>query len=135
MSPPPSRLALGIELAFCTTAEGGRHKPLAEVGYSAFQYRPNWRLPGMEHQGQFGAPVFCFGSAPVTPGDRTRAVIVPSAEVSLPLWHSVEPEEQIEMCEGPRVCGVASVVWVEAILLPLSDRAGEAFRLWCLEGA
>ena len=129
---PLSRLALGVELTFYTTAEGGRRKLLGEDGYDAFQYRPNWRVPGVEPQGQIGAPVFCFGSTPVAPGDRTRAVIVPSAEVSLPLWHSFEPEQRLEMCEGPRVCGIASVAWSKPISLPLSEQAGGAFLLWCL---
>ncbi len=72
-------VALGIDLRFLVTEEGGRSKPLASEPYMPLQYRPNWRLPGMSDREQAGAPVLCFGTFPVGPGDATAAVIVPLA--------------------------------------------------------
>jgi len=127
-----SSLALSVDLALLSTADGGRRKPLAPNGYVAFQYRPNWRPAKFEGEEQFGAPVLCFGTTPVEPGDRTRAVIVPAAEVSLPVWHTVRPEQRLEMFEGRSVLGVATVLRVDEIELPLSDDAVAAFQGWCL---
>ena len=124
-------LAFGLELRLTTTAEGGRKTPLGLVDYEALQYRPNWGLPGMEHPAQVGAPVLCFGSTPLHPGDRTRAVIIPLVDLSLPLWEEVKVGDELRMYEGPKVCGYGLVAWVAKTLrpVPLSDH--KKFDTWC----
>ncbi len=114
-------LALGLTLRLLTTEEGGRTKPLgpSDGEYVKFQYRPNWGLPGMVGIDQVGAFVLWFGGFPVALGNTTRAVIVPFAPGSLPLWREVRPGDELRMFEGARVCGRAVVEWARRTQRPV----------------
>ena len=65
----------------------------------------------MAETDQAGAPVLCFGNFPVALGATTRAVIVPLAPASMPLWREVRRDDKLRMYEGSRVCGIANVQW------------------------
>jgi hypothetical protein len=123
----PPWLALGLDLRLTSTADGGRRRPLGVDGYRRFEYRADWHLPAMEPDTQAGAPVVCFGRTPIGPGERTRAVIVP---LLVDVWRQVQPGDELQMCEGRRVCGHATVVWVAPTTLPLSDVDEQRFRRW-----
>jgi hypothetical protein len=134
VSGPTPWLVFGVDLRLTTTEEGGRTKPLSAAPYTPMQYRPNWRLPGMNHPDQVGAPVLCFEKFPLHPGDRTHAVIVPLASGSMPLWQRVNSGDELTMYEGPRVCGQANVLWIASTTLPLPSEDQEAFDSWCCGG-
>jgi len=121
-------IALGVDLRFLATEEGGRSKPLASEPYLPLQYRPNWRLPGMSDREQAGAPVLCFGTFPVGPGDATAAVIVPLA-MREP-FDSLSVGERINMHEGLRVVGRAQVIWIEPTTTPVPDEDAARFHAW-----
>jgi hypothetical protein len=125
---------LGIDLTLLRTEDGGRRKTLS-APYEACAFRPNWRLSGMSRLEQLGAPVLCFGGLPLGPGGRTRAVIVPFAEASLPLWHDVDSGHLLEMMEGPAIRGHAVVEWIAPSRRPIADEDVDRFRLWAEGGA
>lgn len=127
-------LALGIDLRMTRTEDGGRRKPLGVVPYVPLQYRPNWRLPGMPHPEQVGAPILCFGSLPLHPGDQTLAVIIPLVDLSLPLWEAVSVGDELRLYEGARDCGSGTVVWVARTLRPLPDEDADRFCAWTQGG-
>ena len=79
----------------------------------------------MAETDQAGAPVLCFGNFPVALGATTRAVIVPLAPASMPLWREVRRDDKLRMYEGSRVCGIANVQWSAATrrLVPDEDQA------------
>ena len=134
VSDPTPWLVFGVDLRFTTTEEGRRTKPLSAAPYTPMQYRPNWRLPGMNHPDQVGAPVLCFEKFPLHPGDRTHAVIVPLAPGSMPLWHRVSLGDELTLYEGPQVCGHANVLWIASTTLPLPAEDQESFDAWCSKG-
>lgn len=103
-------LAFGIDLRLKRTEDGGRSKPLGVVPYKALQYRPNWRLPGMPHPEQVGAPVL--------------------VDLSLPLWEAVRVGDEVHPYDGARDCGSAVVVWVAPTFRPVPDDDSERFCAW-----
>ncbi len=127
-------LAFGLDLRLTTTADGGRKSPLGLAAYEALQYRPNWGLPGMEHPDQVGAPVLCFGTTPLLPGARTRAVIIPLVDLSLATWEQVNAGEELRMYEGPKTCGFELVEWKARTLRPIPPDDHKAFETWCRGG-
>ena len=130
--PDDDWLALGVELRFLTTEAGGRSKPLGvpDSEYIKYQYRPNWGLPGMTGTDQVGGFVLWLGKFPVTLGETVRAVIVPCAPGSLPMWRSVVPGEHLKMIEGSRVCGDARVEWVSRTGRPVPSDDEARFVAW-----
>ena len=130
-----SWFAVGIDLHLAATEDGGRSKPLGAAGYKPYEYRPNWRVPGMAPPNQIGAPVLHFGATPLYPGDRTRAVIVPFAATSLDLWRALNPGDELVLLEGPRICGQAHVAWITATTWPVLPHASESFMDWCTGGS
>lgn len=132
--PVPSRLALGITLHLLRFEEGRRSRPLGVLGnsYGRNEYRPNWKLPGMEEIGQLGAPVLCIGKYPLPLGDSTRAVIVPISV--LELWWHVRVGDKLNMFEGPRICAHAVVEWASTVYLPTPANDEERFNAWVHEG-
>lgn len=91
-------VVLGITLTLTPTEEGGRHKVLGVSGqpYKPYSYRPNWGLPSMTGTDQTRAMVLSLGDVPLAPGEAARAVIVPFAPGSLPLWQKVRPGDRLE---------------------------------------
>lgn len=121
---------LGIDLVLRTGESGGRSKPLGVVPYERYQYRPNWTLPSMTFPEQAGAWVLCFGSLPLRPGGRSRAVIVPNFEQNLPLWREVAVGDELVLCEGTRDCGRATVEWIVTSEDPGSVDEESRFVAW-----
>jgi hypothetical protein len=111
-----STLALGIELHLSTTGDGGRAtsvtKGLSEA--HRFKYRP-------------GAPVLAFSRSEVVPGHTVHAVIVPLAADKVPDWFKLAPGDLLRLYEGPRICGHATVTWVEASTWPMPSEAQDRF--------
>ncbi|MFK0072210.1 hypothetical protein [Arthrobacter woluwensis] len=124
-----STLALGIELHLSTTGDGGRAtsvtKGLSEA--HRFKYRPNWGLPGWAVGEQAGAPVLAFSRSEVVPGHTVHAVIVPLAADKVPDWFKLAPGDLLRLYEGPRICGHATVTWVEASTWPMPSEAQDRF--------
>lgn len=125
-------LALGLRLRMLTTTEGGRSKDLGLPGseYEQYQYRPNWGLPGVSGTEQVGAFVLWLSPFPARLGDTVRAVIVPFAPGSLPLWEQVRVGDELRMFEGPRVCGKAIVEQVWDTTAPLPEEDAARFVRW-----
>ncbi len=128
---PIRALALGIELHFVPTAEGGRKTALPGgcEPVDRFTYRPNWGLPGWVDGDQTGAPVLGFSRSDIQPGDDVRAVIVPMFPEDVPAWHDVAAGDVLRMYEGSRICGLGVVVWVEEVTWRMpkdeEDRLGQ----------
>lgn len=116
-----------------STEEGGRTKPVGTARYVKYSYRPNWRLPGMT-DGQVGAFVLHLAATPLAPGETARAVIVPLAPVSMPLWEQVQVGDELRMFEGGRLCGIATVSWRTTTERPPHQQDEERFVAWA-EGA
>lgn len=127
-------LAVGVELTVLTTAEGGRHNPIGGDGYPPCGYRHNWGLPGMTPPAQTGAPVQCFGHDPVELGDTVGAVLIPMFPDDVPGWHDLRGGEVLPMYEGSRVCGRATVIWIEEVALPLPATDAARFAEWARSG-
>ncbi|TYL51046.1 hypothetical protein [Agromyces mariniharenae] len=119
--------AIGIRLAFTTTEAGGRRTPLLGGNSTdvRMQYRPNWGLPGWPDGDQTGAPVLGFSTSNIRPGDTTDAIIIPLFADNVPQWWDVAPDDVLRMYEGSRVCGVATVLWVDRTTLKLSEAEAE----------
>ncbi len=126
--------ALGIELAFVKTEDGGRTNPIGGDIYTPLGYRPNWGLPGMTPPEQTGGPVLCFGRYPVHPGDRVRAVIIPMFPDRVPTWAAVAVGDVLPMYEGARVCGRGTVRWISQAQLPVSEHDHARFCEWTRGG-
>ncbi|WP_157537087.1 hypothetical protein [Nocardioides sp. Root190] len=131
---PLSTLAIGIDLDFVSTAEGGRTTPLLGGAdpENRFTYRPNWGLPGWPDGDQTGAPVLGFAKADVEPGESTRAVIVPMFFEQVPAWLDVQPGDVLRMYEGSRICGRATVRWIEQATWRMPEAEQERFARWLL---
>jgi hypothetical protein len=130
-SDPIDGYALGVDLQVVATEDGGRTKPIGIADeYPPMQYRPNWGLPGMAPPEQTGAPVVCFGSYPVLPGDTLRAVIIPMFPDRVGAWSFVEVGDPLLMYEGSRVCGRATVRWVRRSQHPVPESDQARFCDW-----
>lgn len=125
-------LAIGVELQLVPTGDGGRETALK--GGSApgdrFTYRPNWGLPVWGVGEQTAGPVLGFSADDIQPGDTVRAVLVPTIPDHLPGWRKVEVGEVLRMYEGPRVCGLGTVVWIEPATWPMPPREQDQFTGW-----
>ncbi|ONI68027.1 hypothetical protein BWI15_33780 [Kribbella sp. ALI-6-A] len=126
--------AIGVDLRFVSTADGGRATPLR--GGSApehrFSYRPNWGLPGWGDGEQTAGPVLGFSAVDIQPGDTVRAVLVPTIPDHLAGWRAVRPGDVLRMYEGPRICGFGTVAWVEPATWPMPADEREHFTGWLL---
>lgn len=131
MTEPKATLVLGLHLRLTTEAEGGRRAPLGLPGVplDAFQYRPDWSLPHGP-DGLTAAPVFGFSRTPVSPGEPVRAVITPLWPKSLVLWRALNVGDVLRMHEGPRVCGLGTVVWLREVTWPLIDPDLTSVQKW-----
>jgi hypothetical protein len=127
-----STLAIGVELRFVSSGEGGRQTTL-RGGFAPehrFTYRPNWGLPGWGDGEQTAGPVLGFSEADIQPGDAVRAVLVPTIPDHLPGWRKVQAGELLRMYEGPRVCGLGTVAWIEPASWPMPAGEQEQFSGW-----
>lgn len=87
---PPNTLVLGINLHLFKS--GGRQSPLpgGHSPGSRFTYRPNWGLPGWADGEQTAAPVLGFSRQNISPGESSRAVIVPLSPEEAPACSQYE---------------------------------------------
>lgn len=125
-------LALGLDLRLTTTAKGGRQTPV--LLDEPFRYRPNWGLPGMTGRDQTGGPVLCSSARQIAPGGTARIVIIPLADESLPLWRQVREGDELRLFEGPRICGLATVIWTAPTRRPVPAADEARFRSWAASG-
>lgn len=88
----------------------------------------------MEPPNQTGAPVLCFEFFPVPLGASLRAVIVPAFPQTLGEWRRVEVGNELRMYEGPRICGTATVEWIEPMDDTVSEIDQERFCTWATNG-
>lgn len=120
---PVETVALGVDLFLVATDDGGRRTALLG-GHGAehrLTYRPNWGLPDWADGAQTGAPVLAFDRVDVRPGETVRAVIVAMFPSHVPEWAQVVPGDGLRMYEGSRVCGRATVRWIELTTWPVSE--------------
>lgn len=129
-------VVFGVTLTLTATDEGGRRKPIGVAGepYKRGSYRPNWGLLGMTGNDQVGAVVLALGQYPLEPGDTTRAVIVPFAPGSLPLWQEVKPGDHLRTLEGARIVGTAVVEWLVPTGERLNKEDEERLSVWAEGG-
>lgn len=120
---PVETAALGIELFLVATDDGGRRTGLlgGHGPEHRLTYRPNWGLPGWADGAQTGAPVLAFDRVDMQPGETVHAVIVPMLPSHVPAWSHIAPGDALRMYEGSRVCGRATVRWIEPTTWPVSD--------------
>jgi hypothetical protein len=125
-------LAIGVDLQLVPTADGGRQNPLRGgcAAENRFKYRPNWGLPGWAEGEQTAAPVLGFSRIDIHPGEAVRAVLVPLFPEHVPAWRDVGPADELRMYEGARICGRATVVWVEPATWFMPDDQQERFTQW-----
>ncbi|MEV6284298.1 hypothetical protein [Kribbella sp. NPDC051770] len=130
-----STLAIGVELHLVPTAEGGRDTALSGGHALAdrFAYRPNWGLPRWGPGEQTAGPVLGFSTTDIQPGESTRAVLVPTIPDHFPTWRMVQRGDVLRMYEGPRVCGLGTVVWVETASWPMPAYEQEKLTRWLSE--
>jgi len=88
--------------------------------------------PGVQLTGVVAMP----GKAPLHPGDRTRAAIVPIDPESRDQWRDGGLGNEVSTMEGWSTVGVAVVEWMteRADGSDLWDRAVESFSNWCSGG-
>jgi hypothetical protein len=84
----------------------------------------------MAHGEQTGAPVLCFGTFPVELGSITRAVLVPAFPEMLPQWERVAVGDELRMYEGSRICGRATVWWIDRTTQRIADDDRARFCAW-----
>lgn len=127
---PITTWALGIDLLLLR--EGGRQNPLlgGSTPERRFTYRPNWGLPGWPPGEQTAAPVLGFSRENIQLGESARAVIVPLFLDSVPAWAEVRSGDELRMYEGPRVCGVGTVLWIEQGIWPVPADDQERLAAW-----
>jgi hypothetical protein len=127
------RPVLGVHLWLTTSAEGGRSRGLGPFGNATLEYRPNWGFRGLDHpHEQAGAPVLCWETDLVEPGDWVRVVIVPMYPAP---WHDIHDGDDLVMYEGARVCGRATVIWrADDVRWPLEQPDVQRFRYWAETG-
>lgn len=129
-------VAIGIDLSFVTTADGGRQNPLVR-GFSVatrFTYRPNWGLLGWADGEQTAARVLGFSREDIHPGETVRAVIVALFFGSVPAWKGVGPGDELRMYEGLRICGRGTVIWVKPSNWPMPEVDQVRFTRWLETG-
>ncbi|MBT2499391.1 hypothetical protein J7E25_09790 [Agromyces sp. ISL-38] len=122
-----ARPALGVRLAFTATSAGGRQRSVLGGNSieTRMQYRPNWGLPGWPDGDQTAGPVLGFSKSNISQGDTTEAVIIPLFAEQVPQWWEVGPGDAVRMYEGSRICGVATILWVDRTALTLTDAEAE----------
>ncbi|MGO4249452.1 hypothetical protein AB4Y87_19740 [Paenarthrobacter sp. RAF54_2] len=127
---PTTTWALGIDLLLLR--EGGRQSPLlgGHAVENRFKYRPNWGLPGWPVGEQTAAPVLGFSKENIQLGESARAVIVPLFLDSVPAWAEVRPGDELRMYEGPRICGMGTVLWIERATWPTPADDQERLATW-----
>lgn len=127
-----STLAIGVDLHFVSTAEGGRATPLpgGSKPDSRFTYRPNWGLPGWPDGEQSGAPVLGFSAENIQPGEDVRAILVPVFADRVPAWWQLKKGDELRMYEGSRICGRAVVQWIESANWHMSQEDQERVGRW-----
>ncbi len=79
---------------------------------------------------QVGALVLGLAHFPVLLGETVRAVIVPFAPGSLSMWEQVSVGDELKMFEGPRICGLAVVEWIERTSRPVPEDDQSRFVKW-----
>lgn len=128
-------LAFGVDLHLVSTAEGGRHTPLlgGTEKQNRFNYRPNWGLPGWTDGEQTAGPVFGFSTIDINPGDDTAAIFVAVFRDNVPEWELVEVGDVLRMYEGSRICGVATVRWIELTTWPATEADESRFTSWLMQ--
>lgn len=126
-------LAFGITLHLLPAEESGRRRPVGTHPYVRFSYRPMWQLPGMTAEWT-DAFVLHLANTPLALGETARAVIVPAAPRSLPMWQAVKVGDELRMFEGARLCGVATVAWRAPTGRPPPAGDEQRFIAWT-EGA
>jgi hypothetical protein len=129
-------VAIGINLYFVPTADGGRQGPLPG-GFAAetrFRYRPNWGLPGWADGEQAGALVLGFSQEDIHPGDTVRAVIAPFFFEGVPAWRDIQPGDELRMYEGLHICGRGAVLWVKPSSWPMPEEDQDRFSRWLETG-
>lgn len=127
---PITTWALGIDLLLLR--DGGRQSPLlgGNAVENRFTYRPNWGLPGWPSGEQTAAPVLGFSRENIRPGESTLAVIVPLFLEHVPGWSDVRPGDELRMYEGPRVCGMGTVLWIDQAIWPVPADDQERLAAW-----
>lgn len=127
---PTTVLALGIDLLL--SRDGGRQNPLLG-GHgleNRFAYRPDWGLPGWPAGEQTPAQVFGFSRENIQPGETARAVIVPLFAERVTAWSEERPGDELRMYEGPRVCGLGTVLWIEQAIWPVPADTQDRLAAW-----
>lgn len=132
---PAAVLANGVDLALVSTHDGGRRAPLPGgfASGSRFTYRPNWGLPGWPGGEQTAGPVLGFSRSDIAPGEHTRAILVAVFVERVPAWHEVTPDDVLRMYEGPRVCGLGRVRWVEPATWQMPEEEQARLIEWLVE--
>ncbi|MEW1823813.1 hypothetical protein AB0323_23915 [Arthrobacter sp. NPDC080031] len=129
-----STLAIGIDLHFVSTADGGRSRVL--LGGNApdhrFEYRPNWGLPGWADGEQSGGPVLGFSHTNISPGEDVRAILVPVFIENTSEWRDVRVGDKLRMYEGARICGRAIIRWIEPTTWPMGNEDQGRFTEWLI---
>jgi hypothetical protein len=125
-------VAVGIDLAFVPTADGGRQNPLlgGSTVETRFTYRPNWGLPGWVDGEQTAAPVLGFSQEDIQPGESVHAVIAPLVVERVPAWKALRPGDELRMYEGLRICGRGTVIWVKPSNWPMPEVDQVRFTRW-----
>lgn len=129
-------IALGIDLHFVSTAEGGRSTVL--LGGNSpdhrFEYRPNWGLPGWVDGQQSAGPILGFSRTNIRPGDDVRAVLVPLFIETTWEWQDVQVGDNLRMYEGARICGRGIIRWIESSTWPMGNEDQGRFTEWLIAG-
>ncbi|WFR85514.1 hypothetical protein [Arthrobacter sp. Y-9] len=125
-------VAIGIDVTFTHTVDGGRREPLLG-GFAAgkrFTYRPNWGFPGWREGDQTAAPVLGFSREHIHPGDVVRAVIVPPVIDQLEAWTELAAGAELRLYEGPHERGRGTVLWVSPSRWPMPAADQTRFAQW-----
>jgi hypothetical protein len=121
-------LALGLDLRLTATAEGGRRTPIPFS--EQFHYRSNWALPGMTG----GQQTAGASTSELPPGGDARIVVIPLFDTELPLWRQVRDGDELQLLEGKRLRGHATVLWTAVTHRPVPADDQERFRAWTVSG-
>lgn len=119
------QLWVAVDLTLRRADEGGRETAI--TGEPEESYRPNWSMETPDPHAQSGAPVVVINPAPLSPGDRARAVLLP---LYPPHWAGVGPGSRLFMYEGARECGQAEVLDVWTTDSADTDGARRRARSW-----
>ena len=107
------QIDLSVEITLCLTPteEGGRKGPIY------WRYRPDWHMGRIPHFPRDRALLWAgemtlAGTEFLAPGECGAARILP---FSPEYWHPLRVGDQMEMCEGPRVVGLATITAITVI--------------------